>query len=175
MKMLKALLPALLFLNLFCNTAQSPVYWSSVEYIFESGPVSPKYQYSYTVNINKNNEGIFRYTYGTETLTYNFKVTKENTSGITKFISDLKLMEEAIPELPERKHPIGGSLRKLKIVEDMQNPDEDRPPKVYETPYFPDEEHLSALSRMYDFIYNLVPQNIRDEASSKRDAYINAN
>ena len=176
MKMFKVLLPALLLVNLFCKTAQAPVYWDHIEYMFQSGPVSPKYQYNYSVIINNHMDGIFEYTYGWEnpvTLSYKFRVTKDKISAISKYISTMNLMGEQIPETPDAKKPIGGSLRNIKIVEEMQNPNEDRPPKVYETPYFPAEEYRADLNKMYDYIDSLVPKYMRDEAASKREAYLN--
>ena len=176
--MLKVLLPAVLFLNFFCKTVQTPSDWDNVQYIFESGPVSPKYQYDYTIQINKNLEGTLLYSYGAErdkSLSYHFTISKENAEMISKYISAMKLMSDAIPELPEDKRPIGGSLQKVRIVEDITDPNADRPPKVYETPYFPSEEYKTDLTKMYNYILSLVPKSYFDDASSKREEYINSN
>ena len=64
------------------------------------------------------------------------------------------------------------SVRKMKSEEYVLNPNEDRPPKVYETPYFPDDEHREGLNKMYDYIENLVPKEYKDEATLKRDEYL---
>ncbi|MCX6163680.1 MAG: hypothetical protein NTU73_02275 [Ignavibacteriae bacterium] len=55
--MYKLLMFCLLFVFASCSTSQIGDKWSSLSYMYESGPLPPKYQYSYTVTLNTNCEG----------------------------------------------------------------------------------------------------------------------
>ncbi|MEO8209381.1 MAG: hypothetical protein ABI840_02385, partial [bacterium] len=46
--------------------------WSSLAYSYSKGPVSPEFQYKYTISISSNGSGILTYTKGSATINYDF-------------------------------------------------------------------------------------------------------
>lgn len=165
----------LIVLNFNCSSVKTTNNWDVLTYEYESGPLPPKYQYSYKIIINSNGSGEYIFTFpmeGTKTLEYKFNITKEQMKGLNEAIAKSKILEIQIPKLPEDKTPIGGDLEKVKIIVPNPNPNLDQPPKVYESPYFPEEKYKSDLDNLYTFIKSLVPENFKKEAQQKHEEFI---
>ena len=176
---MKNLILIFLFVLLGVTCSKSQVdsgKWVSVSLMFESGPVSPIWQYNYTVIITNDGVGQLNYTFDARrdnNLVYKFDVTKEQISSLNEKLTKSKVLESKIPEVSENKQPIGGSLRKVRIVFETTDPNADRPPKMIESPYFPEQDYLKDLNELYDFMQKLVPENDWKDAESKRTDNIN--
>jgi len=168
-----------LTLLISCAGSQSGPKWSSVSLMYESGPLPPKYQYSYTVTINSNGDGGVVCFVGTDpsnsSITYDFKCSPENIKIIGEAIKKSKILEDEITEMPEGKRPIGGHLEKVRVILENENPNLDQPPRVKESPYFPDEKYRTNLNSLYEIIKNRVPSNIWDDFEKKKSEYQNKN
>ena len=177
--MYKIFFSFLSLLIISCAGSQNVPKWSSVSLMYESGPLPPKYQYSYTVTINNNGDGGVVCFVGADpsnsSLTYDFKCSPENIKKIGEAIKTSKILEDNIPEMPEGKRPIGGHLEKVRVILVNENPNLDQPPKVKESPYFPDEKYRANLNSLYEIIQKLVPQNIWDDIEKKKSEYQNKN
>ncbi len=163
------------FFNFNCSSVKITENWEVLTYEYESGPITPKYQYSYKIIVNSNRNCEYIYTFPMErskTLEYKFQITKEQMTGLNDAIKKSKILEIQIPKLPEGKTPIGGDLEQVKIVVPNPDPYLDQPPKVYESPYFPEEKYKEDLENLYNVIKKLVPENFRKEAEEKRQEFL---
>jgi hypothetical protein len=159
-----------------CSSLKQSADWSVVNLMYESGPVPPQYQYSYSVIINSDKTGEYLYSFpmGDEKkFQYKFSISSEQLKGLNSAIVKSKVMEVDIPKLPEEKVPIGGSLTRVLITVVNPDPGLDQPPRVYESPYFPTEEYKDNLETMYNYIGNLVPKDIVKKASDERENFLN--
>lgn len=159
-----------------CSSSEQSSEWSVVNLVYESGPLPPQYQYSYSVIINsdKTCEYLFSYPMGDEKkLQYKFSITREQMKGLNSAIEKSGIIGIKIPELPEDKVPIGGSLTRVIITVVNPDPGLDQPPKVYVSPYFPTEDYKENLDALYKYINNLVPKDFVKKTSEERDNYIN--
>lgn len=158
-----------------CSVSQTEIKWSSLSYMYESGPLPPKYQYSYTITLNTNCDGGVVAFIGTDpsnsSLTYEFKISKDSIILLDNAVKESKILDEEIERLPEGKHPIGGYLEKVRVVLFDDNPNLDRPPRVKESPYFPTEKYKEALQNLYKTIVAFVPQKVWDDFEAKKQEY----
>jgi hypothetical protein len=173
--MKRIILCCLLLVLVSCSTSQVEDKWSSVNYEFESGPLPPKYQYSYTVTINSNCDGVVIGFIGADasnsSLSYEFKISKDSLKYLTEAIKKSKILTEDIGEIPEGKRPVGGHLEKVRIIIPNDNPNLDQPPRVKESPYFPVEKYRQGLQNLYELITGFVPSKIWDDFEAKKQDY----
>ncbi len=173
--MYKLFFSLLLLVFASCSTSQTGIQWSSLSYMYESGPLPPKYQYSYTVTLNTKCEGIVVAFIGADpsnpSLTYEFKFSKDSIDILDKAVKESKILEEDIEKLPEGEHPIGGPLEKIRVVLVEDNPNLDRPPRVKESPYFPVEKYKAGLQKLYETVVIFVPKKIWDDFEAKKQEY----
>ena len=163
-------------LELGCSSSQQYSEWSVVQLNYESGPIAPEYQYSYSVIINWNKTCEYLFTFpmgGEKKLQYQFTVNKEQFKGLQEAIEKSKLIGKDIPKLKDEEIPIGGSLTNAKVVVVDPDPNSDKPPKVYESPYFPAKEYRENLEALYKYINELVPKNIIEKAETEHRNYLN--
>lgn len=169
------ILCCLLFVLASCSSSQVEDKWSSVHYMFESGPLPPKYQYSYTVTINSNCDGAIVAFIGADasnpSLTYEFKIPKDSIIYLTDAIKKSKILTEDIEELPEGKRPVGGHLEKVRVIIAEDNPLLDRAPRMKESPYFPVEKYRAGLNNLYETIISFVPESIWEDFNTKKEEY----
>ncbi|MCX7832661.1 MAG: hypothetical protein N2490_00405 [Ignavibacteria bacterium] len=165
----------LFLMNFNCSSVKTTNNWDVLTYEYESGPLPPKYQYSYKIIINSNGNCEYIYTFpmeGTKTFEYKFSITSEQMKKLNESIAKSKILEINIPTLPEGKRPIGGDLEKVKIIVPNPNPNLDQPPKVYESPYFPEEKYKKDLEELYSYIKSLVPETYKKETKQKHEEFI---
>lgn len=164
------------FAGFNCSSSQHYTEWSVVQLNHESGPIAPEYQYSYSITVNWNKTCEYLYTYpigGEKKLQYQFTINNEQFDGLQEAIEKSKLIGREIPKLKDEEIPIGGSLTNAKVIIVDPDPNSDKPPKVYESPYFPSKEYKTNLESLYKFINNLVPKDIIDKADTEHKNYLN--
>lgn len=155
------------------NSQESKPEWGILEYSFWNGPVSPEYQYSYKIIINKDKEGILQYSFPTsENLEYKFNITDEQLETLNGKLKESGIFDGDIPSLPDEEIPDGGSNESVKIIIPNPDPDLDQPPKVINTPVHPLTSHKINLDKLYSCINELVQKDLRTDAESKRLNYI---
>jgi hypothetical protein len=164
---------ALMFYS--CSTSQSSYEWSSLSYMYESGPLPPKYQYNYTITLNTNFEGGMVAFVGADpsnpSLTYDFKISKDNLKSLDEAVKKSKILEDVIESIPEGSQPIGGHLEKIRVILYDDNPNLDRPPRVKESPYFPVEKYKNGLQKLYETVKAFVPKKVWDNFEAKKQEY----
>ena len=173
---MKNLLLSLLLLFFYsCAGSGSGDKWSSVTYMFESGPLPPKYQYSYNLTIQNNGTAGFVGFIGADpsnsSITYDFKCTPEEVKKISDAIVKSKILEGEIKELPDGERPVGGHLEKARIVLVQDNPNLDRPPAVKESPYFPADKYRDGLNKLYETLQKTIPEKIWFDFEGKKSEF----
>jgi hypothetical protein len=144
--------------------AQSPR-WSTIEYVRSSGPVSPEYQYNYSVIINEDGSSKLISTSQEGTKEYDF-IIPNNKKGMKKLKKELKkscVLKVSPDELKSDENLIGGKTNKL-IITLWQDPLVDQPPQKIEIPSNVKDEYESQINRLYTTIMNLVPASVKSEA-----------
>ena len=147
--------------------------WGSVQYFYDCGPLPPKYHHEYVITINKDNSAGMVYSFGYDksvpSLLYDFKISAEDLKNLNDAVIASSMLDKDIPPMPENQHPIGGSMRKVRIVFVDTNSNFDRPPRVKESPYFPVAEYKENLENLYKVIVSLVPKNVWDDIENKKE------
>jgi len=138
-------------------------HWSTLEYSYSKGPVSPEYQYNYKIIINENGEGILIYTNSSSTKDYAFTAGKKTLKKINKDLKKCNVFTVNTEEMKSDKHLIGGSNRELRITM-WQAPNIDAKPQVIIVPSQLNEKYSACMNRLYDRIENAVPQETWEKA-----------
>jgi hypothetical protein len=134
----------------------------AVTYTYVSGSVPPPYHYEYSVKIDAKGNGTITYTpdYVLDTSWTEIFILKKKT--IRKYYSFLKkncFFEKEFTK--SKKHPVGGSVENLEITVNG---------KSYFVPAFPVENEMAE--KIIFETKNLIPQNLLDSLSSKRENLI---
>jgi len=147
--------------------------WSSVHYFFDSGPLPPKYHYDFMISINNDGHGNFVYNYGydkgTPSATYELSVPKDSIALLDAVILESRILDNDIKPVPDNERPIGGSIKKIRVILPDTNRFLDRPPKVIESPEFPEKKYRTGLNKLYEIVERQVPVKIWDELKMKRE------
>ncbi|TRZ50978.1 hypothetical protein D4R99_05050 [bacterium] len=147
--------------------------WSSLVYSHDSGPLPPQYHFDYNISINADGSAILDYRFGYEkggkTLKYAFKLSEEDIQKLNGLLKESKIFDGTIKSLPENRHPIGGPLSKVQVIYVNPDPNLDQPPKLYESPYFPEKEYAEGLENLYTYIEKLIPPAALDEIKAKKE------
>lgn len=151
------------------NTQENNRNWEILEYSFSSGPVSPKYQYSYRIIINYDRSCFMQYVFpGSDNPEYTFSITNEQMEMLNKKLRESEIFDADIPSLSAEEIPDGGSSESVSVTVPNPDPDLDQPPRVYSSPVYPQEPYKTKLENLYSYINESVPDNLRKEAESKR-------
>jgi hypothetical protein len=168
----------IIFMGLKCTSVQNQEKWTTISLDFYSGPLSPLYQYYFTISISNDLKGHFKYSFPMDELeaySYDFTITNEQIIKLNDAIAKSKMMEMTIPSLSEKYKPVGGSTIKAKIIIVNPDPNFDQPPKVFESPLYPLEKYQKDLNELYDLIKSYVPKDKLNESEKKRNEYIEKN
>ena len=174
MRNIPLLLILLLIINNGCSqdnhTASN---WLSLEYDYSNGPVSPQYQYRYTIKIDNKMNGSISYSFAYDrpaqyVETKNFTIDEERMKLINEAIIHSKVMSEKIESLPTEKIPDGGHIKYFSII----LPTDDNQTKLISVPSHPVEEYQQILNNLYDVIDKSVPDDIWKDLEQKKEDYI---
>ena len=91
--------------------------WSTLEYHYRTGSVSPEYYYHYKVLVNndKTAQFIFYYSYADTGFTHeSFTITDSQLKTLNDAVSNSKVLDGDIPSVED--HPIGGSTQSLAVI-----------------------------------------------------------
>ncbi len=162
------------------NDKEKQTDWSTIEYFYREGSVPPPYYYEYKIVINSDGSGNLNYQfdYSRENqppLQYTLTFGNDQMKNLNEALAESKVLETEIKALPDSLHPIGGYVQRINVIIVDPNPGLDQPPRVIETPYFPEEEFVAGLNNLYGVINKMVPEKIWNEISSKEAEYIQQN
>ncbi len=148
--------------------------WEEIVYHYQTGTVPPPYYYSYDLTINPSGTGTLVYypNYGKDTTwVYNITFSQDDINRLSGAISESGVLTETISELPDSLKPIGGALQNISIQQ-PQYPNLDQTPPRIVVPYFPKPEFKEKIMALYSYIQKMVPENIWNEISLRKEEYI---
>jgi len=137
--------------------------WSSISYTYSKGPVSPEYQYNYTIDINPDGEGKLIYTKSAKTSEFDFKVGKKGRKKLNSALNKSKVFTVSPEEMKSKDMMMGGPERSITITK-WQSPMLDSRPEVIIVPSQVNDTYLMGVNNLYDTIENLVPNSVWDKA-----------
>lgn len=139
-------------------SAFSQFKWDKLEFYFHTGPVSPEYQYSYSISITSSGAGHFEYYKGIDTIQKaDFSVSRRNLTKLTNEVKSSGILNTTPDNMISTEILIGGKVKILKATLINEDPDKDQPPRVYEYPSNLKTEYLRQMNDLYDVIKSLVP------------------
>ncbi|MCB0720824.1 MAG: hypothetical protein KDC42_00865 [Ignavibacteriae bacterium] len=150
------------------NKTSQDTTWSTIDYHYRTGTVSPEYYYHYRVLINydKTAQFIFYPSYADTGFSQEqFTISDSQLKSLTDAIVNSNVLEGNIKE--ETDHPIGGPTESMTITIVNPDPNLDQSPVRIEVPAFPTMEYKEGLVKVYSVIYSLLPAGMLDEAKSK--------
>jgi hypothetical protein len=151
------------------NTQEINRNWEILDYSFSSGPVSPEYQYGYRIIINYDRSCFIQYFIpGSDNFEYTFSIINEQMEMLNIKLNECRIFDDDIPSLALEEIPDGGSNETVSITVPNPDPNLDQPPRVFSSPVYPQEPYKTNLDKLYSYINELVPENIKAEAESKR-------
>src|SRR6188768_3215493 len=110
-----------LFLFLLIFTIPTIVFsqssdWSTLESKYSAGPVSPEFQYNYSIVIGKDGTGMLIYTKGGNSNEYNFTVGKKGRNKLNKALKNSKVFKVNPDDMKAGSNLIGGPQRSINIT-----------------------------------------------------------
>jgi hypothetical protein len=147
--------------------AQTPR-WSTVEYYHSSGPVSPEYQYHYTILIEENGNSKLSYTNAKGTDEWSFQVpcNKTGIKKLNKALKKSKIFDVGMDDMKNENTLIGGKEDRLTVIL-WQDPSLDQPPTRIEVPANVKDQYAERIQKLYTTIISLVPASVKEQAGIK--------
>lgn len=115
---MKKIIIALFLVIATCSIA-SAQNWSSIEYKFTNGPVSPKYQKSYTIIISPDRMVSMNYTTNTDgpkSDSYSRKISKSQMNSFKKFLATTRFLEAGFNPNFTDNMKVGGPSKDIMIT-----------------------------------------------------------
>lgn len=146
----------LLILILFCSAslfAQNNT-WNSVAYTYSKGPVSPEYQYSYTITIYNDGNGSMVYRKGQDSSSNDFRISKKQKKSLNKALNSSNVFAVTPEQMKSETTTVGGPSKSIIITTtDIDNAQITVPSQVK-------PEYAEGIDELYNEIENLVPASI---------------
>ncbi len=137
--------------------------WTTLESKYSAGPVSPEFQYNYSIVIGKDGTGMLIYTKGGNSNEYSFTVGKKGRNKLNKALKKSRVFSVNTDDMKSGSNLIGGPQRSINITM-WQAANLDAKPTVIVVPGSVNSEYESGISNLYDTIENLVPNSVWKKA-----------
>ncbi len=138
--------------------------WSTISYSTTSGPISPEYQYNYSIVINNNGSAKLIYTKSSSTNEFDFTITKSKLKSLNGYLIRSKVLGLNAEDFKiEKKNPLGGPERSMSITM-WQSPELDSHPPVVEIPTQIKKKYSENVFKLYGYIERLVPESVWKKA-----------
>lgn len=162
------LMKKLLFI-LFVLFVCSPVFaqfdnWATIDYTYSKGPVSPEYQLTYQIILDKSGNGKLIYSKASVTSEYDFKASKKSMKNLNKKLKKSEVFSVPSDEMKAADNMIGGPTRSMQIIM-WQSPDLDQKPVVIDVASHLNEAYSNNVFIVYEQLENMVPKSIWDKAA----------
>ncbi len=153
-----------LFFFLFIFTIPTFVFsqnsnWSTIESKYSAGPISPEYQYNYSIFNNKDGSAMLIYTKGGKTNEYSFRVGPNGRKKLNSALTDSKVFSVSPDDMKSTTNLIGGPEKSINITM-WQSPDLDQKPTIITVPGSVSSEYEIGIGELYTTIENLVPNSV---------------
>lgn len=155
--------------NVSSETKSGDISWSTIDYHYRTGSVSPEYYYHYRIIANQDGSCQFIFYPSYEDTGFSqeqFKITDAQISQINDAVINSKVLTDNITQ--ESDHPIGGSSESMSITMD-QGANLDQMPKTISVPSFPEKKYAAGLEKLYSVLRNILPAGILQGAIDKKE------
>lgn len=134
--------------------------WFTVSYKYYSGPVSPQFQKTYTVTINKDRKASISYHQGLDKMapyTEEFTISKSNHKKLTSLIKKTGIFDgTAAKDSADGK--IGGPEKSITISYGNPNPNLDQP--VRQVTFNHSSYSADSVNKLFTFMDKIVPKKV---------------
>ncbi|MCY7362667.1 MAG: hypothetical protein LH629_11480 [Ignavibacteria bacterium] len=159
---MKTLILIIFFIAISGISYSQNVNWSTIEYHYSKGPVSPEYQYSYDIIITKECAGNLIYSKGGNREEYPFSISKKGMKKLKKSLKNSQVFIVDQNSMNSDNNKIGGPEKNI-VITMWQSPDLDQKPTTKSISNNVKEEYINGIDNLYLTIENLVPKSIRDK------------
>lgn len=142
-------------------------HWTTLDYKYSKGAVSPEYQLNYSIIIQESRDAKLIFTKGTSTSEHDFKISKKQLKKLNKALRKSKVFSISPDEMKSSEQIIGGPSRQL-VITMWQSPDLDAKPPVIEVPAQVNEKCFNDVFSLYEVIEDLVPEKVWNKANSEK-------
>ncbi|MDQ3194298.1 MAG: hypothetical protein M3P82_04775 [Bacteroidota bacterium] len=139
--------------------------WSTIESQYSAGPISPEFQFNYSIVINKDGSAALIYTKGGSTNEYSFRVGKSGRKKLNRALSNSKVFEVSEENMKMNSKLLGGAQRSINITM-WQEPNLDQMPTIIVVPGAVNPEYENGVGNLYTTIENLVPKSVWKKAQN---------
>ncbi len=140
--------------------------WASISYIYSAGPVSPEYQYNYTINIDRAGTGTLTYTKASVSNTYDFSFGKKGMKKLNNALKNSQVFAVSPADMKADQNMIGGPSKSLSITM-WQEPNLDQKPTVIQIPEQINDTYSAGINELYIVIEKLVPMSVWNQATGQ--------
>ncbi|MEO8664957.1 MAG: hypothetical protein ABI462_05615 [Ignavibacteria bacterium] len=137
--------------------------WSTIESKYSAGPISPEFQYNYSIVINKDRTGMLIFTKGGKTDEYNFKISNKGKKMLNNALFTSRVFSVSTDNMKAGSNLIGGPEKSINITM-WQAADLDQKPTVIVVPGMVNAEYENGIENLYTTIEKLVPNSVWKKA-----------
>ncbi|HEX2787213.1 MAG TPA: hypothetical protein VHP32_04845 [Ignavibacteria bacterium] len=141
--------------------AQDKWVWTVAELSYYSGPVSPEYQYRWTVTINNDRSAMFTRTGAGKDTSFSFTLGPKCFNKLNNYIKNYDLITVNPSDMETTSQKIGGPSYTLKITIMNTNPNYDQPPQIKTFPSQQNEAWSSKMNNVYKAMECPVSKRLR--------------
>ncbi len=163
---MKKLLFLLFTFLIISNVNSQSGEWESILYSYSMGPVSPEYQYNFTILLIETGAGKLTYTKSSVTKEYDFAVGKKGLNKLNKAFKKSQVFVLSEENLKTDKNIIGGPQKSLMITK-LQYANQDSKQSTITIPSQINEKYIDNMNKLYETIEGLIPQDIWDKAKAQ--------
>lgn len=140
--------------------------WATIDYTYSKGPVSPEYQLTYQIIIDKSGNGKLIHTKASVTNEFDFKAGKKSMKALNKKLKKSEVFSVPSDEMKAADNMIGGPTRSMQIIM-WQSPDLDQKPVTIDVAPHLNEAFSDNMFSVYAHLEDMVPQSIWEKAAGK--------
>ncbi|MEO8447113.1 MAG: hypothetical protein ABI528_06435 [bacterium] len=157
-----------LFILFFILLTAAPLFsqnskWSDLSYTYSKGPVSPQFQYSYTILVDRLGNATFNYVKSDVPREFPFTVGKKGMRALNNCLKKSKVFSVSPQEMEADSNLMGGSSRTM-VITMYQSPLLDAMPESIQVPAHINDTYFERIDDLYSEIENLVPSEIWEQA-----------
>lgn len=138
--------------------------WSSISYTHSNGPVSPEYQYSYTIVIDTDGYGVISYRKNTNTQEEKFNVGRKGLQKLNSAVKKSNVLNINSDSLKSNKTLLGGAESKM-LITMWQAANLDQKPPTIEVPGQVNPKYSNGILNLYHTVEMLVPSSVWNRVS----------
>lgn len=135
--------------------------WTVAELSYYSGPVSPEYQYRWTLTINSDRTAMYTRSGAGKDTSFSFNLGPKCFNKLNNYIKKYDLITANPGDMETTSQKVGGSSYTLKLTIQNTNPNYDQPPQIKTFPSQVNEAWSSKMNNIYKAMQCPVSKKLR--------------